>query len=166
MNPRSLEGALRAIELLVLDFDGVMTDNRVLVHEDGTEGVWCNRADGWGIEQLKARTDIEVLVLSTERNPVVASRCRKLGIDFTQASADKGSALRELADGRGLEASQIAYVGNDVNDLACLQWVGLPIAVADSSPEVLEVAEIITEKNGGYGAVREVCDLLLDALER
>ena len=148
------------IKLLVLDFDGVMTDNRVLVDQDGREAVWCHRGDGYGIGLLK-KAGLEVMVLSTEPNPVVMARCKKLDIPCIHNCADKLSALKELAEERGIGPDDIGFVGNDLNDLEGLQWVGWPIAVADAVPEILAVARMVTEKPGGYGAVREVCDWLL-----
>ena len=153
---------LAAVELLVLDFDGVMTDNRVLVSQDGTEAVWCHRGDGWGIARLKER-GMRIVVISTEANPVVGARCRKLGLDFVQACDDKISALRELAASLGLGPERVAYVGNDVNDLDCLRWVGTPIAVADAVPEVRPLARLTTTQPGGHGAVREVAGWLIAA---
>ncbi len=145
------------MKLFVLDFDGVLTDNRVLVGQDGQESVLCHRGDGLGIEKLRG-AGVAVVVLSKERNPVVAARCKKLGIECLQGEDDKLPTLQALARRKGLEAAQVAYVGNDVNDLECLSWVGTPIAVADSEPEVLRVADWVTTKIGGHGAVREVCD--------
>ena len=175
---------LSSIKLLVLDFDGVMTDNRVLVTEEGKEAVFCNRGDGLGLERLRAK-GIEVIVLSKEKNAVVNARCRKLGLECLQGCDNKLAALQALSGKRqagsgkreaqsapglapsplrhALSPSEIAYVGNDVNDLECLRWVGLPIAVADAAPEVLALAKITTTKRGGHGAVREVCELLLGA---
>jgi YrbI family 3-deoxy-D-manno-octulosonate 8-phosphate phosphatase len=154
---------LPAIRLLALDFDGVMTDNKVLVSEDGAESVWCHRGDGWGIAQLKKR-GVKIIVISTEANRVVQARCRKLGLDFIQACSDKLPALRRVVEEHRLGPHQVAYVGNDVNDLECLQWVGLPIAVADSMPAVRAVAGLITSRPGGAGAVREVADWLIAQL--
>lgn len=156
-DPEELSRLLERIRLLVLDFDGVMTDNRVLADQDGGEAVWCHRGDGWGIARLKER-GVEIIVISTEANPVVAARCRKLGIHCTHDCADKLTALRRLAEDKGLLPASIAYVGNDVNDLDCLRWVGLPIAVADAEPEVRAVAALVTTRPGGMGAVREVTD--------
>jgi YrbI family 3-deoxy-D-manno-octulosonate 8-phosphate phosphatase len=156
---------LSPVRLLVLDFDGVMTDNRVLVSQDGAEAVWCHRGDGWGIARLKER-GMRIAVISTEANAVVGARCRKLGLEFVQACDDKLSALRELAASLALGPEQIAYVGNDVNDLDCLNWVGVPIAVADAVPEVRSVARLTTTQVGGYGAVREVTDWLIAARGR
>jgi N-acylneuraminate cytidylyltransferase len=147
------------VRLLVFDFDGVMTDNRVLVMEDGREGVLCNRGDGVGISSLRA-AGVEVLVLSKERNSVVSARCGKLGIECIQGCDEKLAILKRAATERGLQASNVAYVGNDINDLECMNWAGLPIAVADAVPLVRRHAKWITLAPGGKGAVREVCDLL------
>ena len=151
------------VDLLVLDFDGVLTDDRVLVDQHGTESVWCHRGDGWGIARLRD-AGIDVIVLSTETNPVVTARCRKLKIDAVQACEDKLAALQEIARTRHIASSRIAYVGNDVNDLACLRWVGIPIAVADAAPDVRAVCRHVTSRAGGRGAVREVANWILTAL--
>ena len=156
---------LSGVRLLVLDFDGVLTDNRVLVDQDGREAVFCHRGDGWGIAQLK-KTDVDVLVLSTEKNPVVEARCRKLTVPCIQGCDDKLTRLQQLAQKRNLLPGDIAYVGNDVNDLECLQWVGMPIAVADAVPEVLSAVQLVTSRDGGFGAVREVCDWICASLTR
>jgi YrbI family 3-deoxy-D-manno-octulosonate 8-phosphate phosphatase len=148
------------VDLLVLDFDGVMTDDRVLVDQHGTEAVWCHRGDGWGIARLRD-AGVGIVVLSTEANPVVGVRCRKLRIDAVQACDDKLSTLQQLASARRVPSSRIAYVGNDVNDLACLQWVGMPIAVADAAPDVRAACRYVTSRAGGRGAVREVADWIL-----
>jgi D-sedoheptulose 7-phosphate isomerase len=151
---------MKDVSVVVFDFDGVMTDNRVRVHQSGEEAVWCHRGDGWGIARLK-EAGFQVLVLSTETNPVVAVRCRKLKVDVLQGCDEKLSALRELARTRNLDPAHIAYVGNDVNDLPCMQWVGWPIAVADAVPEVRAIAKLVTRLPGGHGAVREVADCLV-----
>jgi YrbI family 3-deoxy-D-manno-octulosonate 8-phosphate phosphatase len=150
------------VRLLVLDFDGVLTDNTVTVRSDGMESVTCWRGDGIGTSAL-VEAGIEVRVLSKERDPVVAIRCTKLGLPFDQGIDDKPAVLRSLLDERGLEAAQVAYVGNDVNDLGCLELVGLPIVVADAHPSVLHAAAWVTTAAGGRGAVREVCDRLVAA---
>ena len=157
------DALLRGVELLVLDFDGVLTDNRVLVHEDGTESVWCHRGDGWGIARLKD-AGLAIVVLSTETNRVVAARCRKLGVECLQGQNDKGAALRRLLQDRHVDAARVAYVGNDVNDLECLRAVGVPIAVADATGPARDAAVLVTTLAGGFGAVREVADWMLAAL--
>lgn len=152
---------LRDIRLCVMDFDGVMTDNRVLTDQDGREAVWAHRGDGWGIARLK-EAGVHVVVISTEENPVVAARCKKLKIECVHGCADKLTALQGMARQHALDASQIAYIGNDVNDLACLGWVGAAFAVADAVPSVRAVAHHVTRAPGGFGAVRELCDLIIE----
>ena len=153
------------IDLVVFDFDGVMTDNTVTVAEDGTESVRCNRADGWGIARLRER-GVQMIVLSTETNAVVEARCRKLGMPCHHGISDKAAYLTTLIAERQIDPSRVAYVGNDVNDLGCLRIVGLPVAVADSHPEVLQAASAVLTRKGGEGAVREFCDLMLAHLFR
>ncbi len=153
---------LADIQLLVLDFDGVMTDNRVSVDQEGTESVWCNRGDGWGLARLKDY-GLEVIVISTEANPVVAARCRKLGLECHQGSSDKLASLRAAVGKRNLGPASVAYVGNDVNDLECLRWVGVPIVVADAWPTLGPLARLTTTRRGGFGAVREVAEWILEA---
>jgi YrbI family 3-deoxy-D-manno-octulosonate 8-phosphate phosphatase len=154
--------ALGSVRLLALDFDGVMTDNRVYVSEDGREAVACNRGDGWGIARLHD-AGVEVAIISTEANPVVAARARKLKIACAHGCDDKLSVLLGMAAERGLDASEIAFVGNDANDLPCLRWVGLPIVVADAEPVARSAARLVTSRRGGRGAVREVADWILSA---
>jgi len=153
---------MKGVALVVFDFDGVMTDNRVLVHQSGDEAVWCDRGDGMGIARLRDAA-FDIVVLSTERNPVVTARCRKLNVETIQSCEDKLTTLQQLAAERQVSPAQIAYVGNDVNDLSCLQWVGWPIAVADAVAEVRAVAKWVTRLPGGGGAVREVADRLIAA---
>jgi N-acylneuraminate cytidylyltransferase len=145
------------LRLVVFDFDGVMTDNRVWVGEHGDEWVACNRSDGLGLEALR-RLGVECLVLSTETHPVVAARCRKLGVPCEHGVRDKADRLRSLLCERDLTPSQVVYVGNDVNDVDCLRLVGCGVAVADAHPDALRAADITLMSAGGHGAVRELCD--------
>jgi N-acylneuraminate cytidylyltransferase len=153
---------LSRIRLLVLDFDGVLTDNRVTINQDGLESVTCHRGDGWGIARLK-ESGVEVLVLSSEVNSAVSARCAKLGIDCIQGLESKLPELKRILSQRSLARDEAAYFGNDVNDLECMQWVGVPIAVADAVPEVRSVSRLITAHLGGRGAVREIADAILSA---
>lgn len=154
---------LRTVTFVVFDFDGVFTDNRVLVDQDGKEAVFCSRADGLGLQALR-RLGVGSLVLSTETNPVVSARARKLGIECVQGLGDtKWAALRQILSDRALDPDRVAYVGNDINDLDCLRHVGVSICVADAYPAALEAARYVTTRLGGMGAVREVCDLLVEA---
>ena len=151
---------VRNIRLVVFDFDGVFTDNRVLVGEDGREFVFCNRGDGLGLGYLR-QSGVDCLVLSLETNPVVAKRCEKLKLEYYQGCADKWALLQRILREKGIDRSRVAYVGNDINDLACMEQVGLAICVADAYPAVKSAARLVTRRRGGEGAVREICDLLL-----
>ena len=146
---------------MVLDFDGVLTDNRVWVSEDGSEAVACHRGDGLGIARLR-EAGTETMVLSTEKNPVVSARCRKLGMDCIQGLDEKVDTLRRIVGERGLGLDQVAYIGNDVNDLSCLEVVGFPVVVADAHPDVIPAAGLVLSRDGGMGAVREFCDMILN----
>lgn len=146
-------------DAIIFDFDGVMTDNRVAVSEDGKEAVFCNRSDGLGIDLLKKR-GIPMLVISLERNPVVAARCRKLGIECMQGIERKDEALCRWLAEHGLRAARTVYLGNDINDLACMRLVGFPVAVGDAYAPVKAIARWVLTRHGGHGAVRELADAI------
>lgn len=150
------------IKAVAFDFDGVFTDNRVYVREDGTETVACSRADGLGLAKLK-RLHIPLVVVSTETNPVVGARCTKLGIDSLQGISDKAEALLSLCRDWGLSTEDIAFVGNDENDLTALKLAGFPISVNDAYPSVKALCKYVTNRSGGYGAVREICELIYNS---
>jgi 3-deoxy-D-manno-octulosonate 8-phosphate phosphatase (KDO 8-P phosphatase) len=150
---------LRAVRLVAFDFDGVFTDNAVYVTQDGHESVRCTRSDGLGLEKL-AGLGIATVVISTEVNPVVSARCRKLALRCIQACDDKRSALESVAAELAVSLSATAFVGNDINDLECLKIVGVPVVVGDAHEDVVGHALYRTRKPGGYGAVREFCDLI------
>jgi YrbI family 3-deoxy-D-manno-octulosonate 8-phosphate phosphatase len=154
-----------AVDLVVFDFDGVITDNRVIVREGGDEAVVADRGDGWGIARMRD-AGVAMLVLSTEEHPVVAARCAKLRLECHQGVPDKAAHLRELIEQRGISAERVVYVGNDVNDLDAMAVAGVPVAVADAHPDVAAAARIVLSRPGGRGAVRELCDGLLRALGR
>ena len=148
------------VDAVVTDFDGVHTDDKVIVSGDGTESVSAHRGDGMGVRMLRER-GIPVLILSTEVNPVVTARANKLQVEVLQGIRDKTIALTEWARAQGIPLNRIAYLGNDVNDLGALGIVGWPIAVASAVPDVLGAARIILTANGGNGAVRELADRVL-----
>jgi N-acylneuraminate cytidylyltransferase len=150
---------------LVLDFDGVLTDDRVYVNQDGVETVACSRSDGLGVTLLR-RAEVPVLVLSTEKNPVVAARSRKLEVECRQGMPDKTAELERVLAERRIRPADTVFVGNDVNDLGCLRLVGCGLAVADAHPLVRRVARGVLSHPGGRGAVREVADLILTRLGR
>lgn len=145
------------IGLVVFDFDGVLTDNRVLVLGEGNEAVFCNRSDGLGLDRLR-QTGIPLAVLSTETHGVVAARCRKLGLECRQGLADKAAALKSLAQEKLVPLAETLYVGNDLNDLGCMALAGFAVAVADAHPCALAAADWVVTLPGGGGAVRQVCD--------
>jgi N-acylneuraminate cytidylyltransferase len=153
------------VRALVLDFDGVFTDNRVIVAQDGSEAVVCDRGDGWGLARLR-EAGVPMLVLSTEQNPIVQMRCDKLGLPCRQALDDKLSVLDAWLGEQHISREEVVYLGNDVNDLACLSAVGGGVAVADAHPGVLRVARIQLFAKGGQGAIREVADLILQQINR
>ena len=159
-----LYALIRKIEMVVFDFDGVFTDNRVLVIQDGTEGVFCSRADGFGLGAVK-KLGIRLLVISTEKNPVVGARCKKLNIPYIQECENKSQILQMEANKLGISLNNIAYLGNDINDIECLEIVGLPACVSDSYSEVIAVSKYVTKAKGGYGAVREFCDFIVNVKE-
>jgi len=152
------------LSALVLDFDGVFTDNRVLVSEDGREAVICDRRDGWGLAELKSR-GLPILVLSSEENTVVRKRCDKLGIDCIQGVRDKCEVLLKWLEDRTIDPSRVVYVGNDVNDVPCLNRVGCGVVVADAHPVAVTAAKIVLSRPGGRGAIREIADLIMRATE-
>jgi len=150
------------IDMLVFDFDGVFTDNRVYVDQCGVESVSCSRADGLGIERL-LKHGLKAAVLSSEVNPIVAARCQKLKLPVKQNLADKGQALRDLAAANGITLDRIAYIGNDVNDLECFELAGVAVVPSDAHPLVLKAADLVLLHPGGHGAVREICELTIAA---
>jgi YrbI family 3-deoxy-D-manno-octulosonate 8-phosphate phosphatase len=154
----NIDEIIRRIRLVAFDFDGVFTDNMVYVFEDGREAVRCFRSDGIGLHKLK-KLGIETLIISTEANPVVSARARKLKIRCIQDCQDKRTVLEDIAREKNITLSQVAFVGNDINDLPCLECVGLPIVVQDAHQDVVSTARYQTKNPGGHGAVREVCDL-------
>ena len=159
------EARVLELKLVVFDFDGVFTDNSVYVFEDGREAVRCTRFDGIGLDRLR-RTGVDLIVLSTETNAVVASRSRKLKLTCIHGSTDKLRDLQALLAERGIGMHEVGFVGNDVNDLTCLRRVGLPIIVDDAHPDIRNPDFSRSTRPGGHGAVREICDTLAAIRER
>ncbi len=150
------------IEALVMDFDGVHTDDRVLVDQDGREAVFCSREDGLGLELLRKQVAFPLLVLSKEKNPVVLARCKKLGIACLSGIDAKLPALERWCGEQGASLAGTIYVGNDVNDNECLAAVGCGVAVADAHHDAKRHARLLLEQPGGQGALRELCELILE----
>jgi YrbI family 3-deoxy-D-manno-octulosonate 8-phosphate phosphatase len=143
------------VQLIAFDFDGVLTDNRVYVFEDGLEAVQCNRSDGLAFDMFRA-AGIPVVIISTERNSVVSKRAAKLQVPVLQSVGDKEQALTEYCRGTGIDLSRVIFVGNDVNDLAAMRRVGFPVAVADAHHAVKAIAWKVLVTKGGQGAVDSV----------
>lgn len=153
---------LSTVELVVFDFDGVFTDNTVFVDQEGKESVRCWRSDGLGLSRLR-ENGVKTYIISTEANPVVSARAKKLKIDCLQAVEDKAAAILSTCQNLGVDPAQTLFVGNDINDIPAFKVVGLPVAVADAYPEVLPYVLASTAKPGGFGAVREICDVIVQA---
>lgn len=158
--PHAPAGFARKPKLIVYDFDGVMTNNHALVTQTGSEAVWVNRSDGWGIQELR-KAGIPQAILSTEKNPVVAARARKLKIGIVQGSLDKAKSIRNICRAHRVFPQEVLFVGNDVNDLPAMRQVGFSASPADGHPEVLKCCDHITRAKGGEGVIREIADLIL-----
>ncbi|GAB2723611.1 cytidylyltransferase domain-containing protein [Streptomyces bullii] len=148
------------IDAVVLDFDGTQTDDRVLIDADGREFVSVHRGDGLGIAALRT-SGLKMLILSTEVNPVVAARARKLKLPVLHGVDRKDLALKQWCEEQGIAPERVLYVGNDVNDLPCFALVGWPVAVASAHDVVRGAARAVTTVPGGDGAIREIAGWIL-----
>ena len=153
---------LASVQLIAFDFDGVFTDNTVYVTQDGVESVRCWRSDGLGLSRLRS-IGVQCFIISTETNPVVTARVNKLKIPCKQGIEDKAKVILETCQELGIAPEHTMFVGNDINDIPAFKSIGVPVAVADAYPEVYPHVLFRTEKPGGLGAVREVCDLIFHA---
>ncbi len=149
--------SISAIDAVVFDFDGVLTNNKVFVDQDGREIVCCSRADGLAFDILQ-KIPLKLFILSTETNSVVVRRGEKLRVPVFQGSKDKRKTLEELCKKENLSVSKILYVGNDVNDYQAMQISGFSACPADSHPSILEIATFRLKTNGGQGVVRELVE--------
>ncbi|HET6596360.1 MAG TPA: acylneuraminate cytidylyltransferase [Anaerolineales bacterium] len=150
------------VNLIISDFDGVITDNRVWVDEDGTEFVAAYRSDSIRLQELRSH-GIEVVILSSEPNRVVEARAKKMGVEAIHGVGvyEKGRVMQEVLEQKNIPAANVVYVGNDLNDLPCFEMAGWSVAVADAYPEVIRAADHVLRRAGGHGALRELIDLLL-----
>lgn len=150
------------IKAIVFDFDGVFTDNRVLVSSDGTEYVMYDKGDAMYFHALR-ELGIKLLVLTSEESSVVDHRCRKIGIDYIKgAFTNKLELLCRWLDDNSITSDEVVYVGNDINDIECMKYSRYSAAPSDAYPEAIEYANILLKSRGGYGAVREICKRVLD----
>lgn len=143
--------------LIVYDFDGVMTDNRAMVDENGTEYVIVHRGDGYGVRMIKDFLRIPQIILSTEANPVVMRRAEKLKIPVIHNAGDsKKSILEKYCSDTGFRLSETMYVGNDLNDLEAMMLCGYRTCPSDAEPEITSVCDHVFNAKGGYGVIREL----------
>ena len=159
MKDSNLSDRARDIDLIVYDFDGVMTDNRVVIFQNGTEAVVVNRADGLGVARFRD-LGIPQLILSTETNPVVKARATKLRLEVITSCKDKKLTLKSYCAQNGYDLNKVVYVGNDLNDLEVMKIVGFSVAPADAHPQIRKIANLITKSKGGEGVVRDLSDYI------
>ncbi len=148
-------------KLLVMDFDGVFTDDTVITDQDGRESVICSRSDGLGLDMLRQHGKVHAMILSREENPVVSARARKLKLEFYQGVQDKAQAIQQLIKERNLSQAEVIYIGNDLNDLPVLPYVGYFACPQDAHSEVIQRADLVLSKPGGRGAIRELIEIIL-----
>ena len=148
-------------KLLVMDFDGVFTDDTVITDQDGRESVICSRSDGFGLDMLRQQGKVHAMILSREENPVVSARARKLKLEVYQGVQDKAQAIQQLIKERNLAQAEVIYIGNDLNDLPVLPYVGYFACPQDAHSEVIRRADLVLSKPGGCGAIRELIEIIL-----
>ena len=163
MEERALQKAAKRVRLLILDVDGVLTDGRIVLDNEGNEFKSFHVRDGHGIKML-VKAGIHVAIITGRYSKVVERRAQELGIaDVFQRCYAKTAALEHLMEKYGLSEEEVAYMGDDVVDVPVLKRVGMPVAVSDATDEAKDYAAVITKNRGGGGAVREICDFLLKA---
>lgn len=143
------------ISLIVYDFDGVMTNNKVILSEDGLESVVVNRSDGLAVEIFK-NNNFPQLIISKERNKIVSVRAKKLGIPLLQSIDNKKVTLESYCSEKCIDLNKVIFVGNELNDLSVMCAVGHPVAPCDACKEVRDIAELVVAVEGGNGVVREL----------
>jgi len=137
-----------------------MTDNRVIVFQDGTEAVTVNRADGLGVDFFR-KLGIHQLILSTETNPVVRARASKLRLEVIDSCDNKKIALENYCAQNGYDLNKVIYIGNDLNDLEVMKIIGFPIAPADAHLKIKKIAKLITKTKGGEGVIKELSEYII-----
>ncbi len=151
--------SVKEVQLIVYDFDGVMTDNEVIVSENGKESVTVNRADGLAIAKIK-EMGVRQIIISTEKNSVVKERAKKINIDCLYGVENKKNALEKYLNDNKIEKSKVIYVGNDINDLEAMKLVEIKIAPADAVAEIKKIATFVTKRKGGEGVIRELLEII------
>jgi 3-deoxy-D-manno-octulosonate 8-phosphate phosphatase (KDO 8-P phosphatase) len=145
------------VDVLVFDFDGVLTNNFVYVDQNGLESVVCSRADGLAFDVLR-KLQKPTYILSTEKNQVVTARAKKLKVPVLQGVSNKPVALKELIEKEGFDLQHVLYIGNDLNDYHAIKLCGFSACPADSHPKIKEIVSIVLESRGGEGVVRELLE--------
>ena len=159
----SAEEAARGVEILVLDVDGVLSNGLLIYSSNGDEAKTFHTADGLGIKLLQS-AGIEVAIITGRSSAIVERRAAELGIEqLIQGREDKLQALMQLTSRSGIDLARVAYMGDDLQDLAAIERVGLGMTVADANPFVYSRARWRSQRNGGHGAVREACEFILEA---
>lgn len=160
---KRLNKRLAGLKLLSLDTDGVLTDGGMYYTDAGDELRKFNVKDGMGMRMVRG-AGVEVVIITASASPAIAHRGNWLGLEHVYLETrDKFAALVELCDKLGIDLDQVAHVGDDVNDIPVMEAVGCPISVNDAMPAAKAAAIYVTQKNGGQGAVREVCEMILAA---
>jgi 3-deoxy-D-manno-octulosonate 8-phosphate phosphatase (KDO 8-P phosphatase) len=166
LKQNELNSRLRKVRLVIFDVDGVLTDGTIYLQADGREMKAFNVLDGTGIKYLQ-RVGLEVALLSGRRSAAVRARARELGIKHVvQGAKIKLEGLEKLLAATGLSVQEVCFVGDDLPDIPVMRKAGVGVAVANARPEVLAVAQWVTDASGGKGAVREVAEKLLKAQDK
>lgn len=151
------------IKLFVCDIDGVFSDGRIYLGNDGEELKAFHTKDGYGVKALAA-SGVDLAVITGRNSNIVKTRMTALNVKhIIQGKEDKLPVLKELLAAEGLTPEQVAYIGDDMPDFACMDYVGLSIAVKDAHPAILQIAHYVTTNRGGFGAVREACDIMMQS---
>jgi len=157
----ALADKIGKVKVLILDVDGVLTDGRIVISDDGQETKCFNVRDGHGLKMIR-RAGVEVMFLTGRKSRVVEHRARELGVErLYQGALDKLAVLQEILNSTGLSRGQVAYMGDDIVDLPVLRRAGFSVTVSDAHEDVLKAVDLVTKNPGGRGAVREVCEIIL-----
>ncbi len=148
------------LQLIVYDFDGVLTDNKVYIDQNGKETVQVNRADGLGVSEIK-KLGIKQIIISTEENPVVSARASKLGIFCLQGIEEKQKAMMDYCQKNNIDIKKTAFIGNDINDKNAMEIAGIKICPSDAHDSIKAISDHVLKKRGGHGVVRELFDLII-----
>ncbi|MCB4790713.1 MAG: HAD hydrolase family protein [Elusimicrobia bacterium] len=153
------------IKLIIYDFDGVMTNNTVMIDQDGKEYVTVSRSDGLAVILIK-KMNIPQLILTAETNHIVSNRAKKLGIDIIQTVENKLYSLKDYLIKNKINREGVVYLGNEINDMEAMKYVGFSVCPADANEKIKKISDIVLKTKGGYGAIREFFDILMGVEEQ